>query len=97
MFTESQSSVDDVLTARLKNRPSQPTTALKSSIHLAWGGTTGQVAEKLHRIAAFGSRSGFGVAQRLWGGAVAFGWRSGFGVAQRFKRCGKYFALFRGF
>jgi hypothetical protein len=82
MFTESQSSVDDVLTARLKNRPSQPTTALKSSIHLAWGGTTGQVAEKLHRIAAFGWRSGFGVAQWLWGRAAALGWRSGFRAAQ---------------
>src|SRR4051812_15694276 len=53
----------------------------KPAIHLASGGTTEQVAEKLHRIAALGWRSGFGVAQRLWGGAAL-------------QRCGKYFALF---
>jgi hypothetical protein len=69
-------SVDDVLTARLKNRQSQPTAALKPGIHLAWGGTTGQVAENSIGLrlwggaVALGSRSGFGVAQRLWGGAA---------------------------
>jgi hypothetical protein len=65
MFTESQRSVDDILTACLINPQSQPAAALEPAIHLALVGTTEQVAEKLHRIAALGWRSASALRQVL--------------------------------